>query len=149
MRFAILTLVAATAMSCAPAYAQAPNMREGLWEITTQMEMTGKEGAQMPRQTVKHCMTKQDVSDPRRTTPGGKERDSKCKMTDYKMQGNTATWKMACEGEGAMTGTGSITYAGDSYTGNQTMSMNRSGQVMNMKMSYSGKRLGDCPPKQK
>ena len=146
MRLAALSLAAAT-LASASAHAQAPNMREGLWEITTQMEMAGKQGTQMPRTVVKHCMTKADVTDPRRTTPSAGERDSKCKMTDYKMQGNTATWKMACEGKGAMIGSGTVTYSGDSYKGTQTMSMNHGGQVMNMKMNYSGKRVGDCPQK--
>jgi hypothetical protein len=144
MRYAAIPLLA-TALNLGPAHAAAPNMREGMWEITTKMEMTGKSGVEMPQQMVRHCLTRKDVEDPRRTTPSAAGQGSRCKMTDYKLQGNTATWKMACEGEGAMTGTGTVTYSGDSYSGNQTMAMKRSGQVMNMKMDYSGRRVGDCP----
>lgn len=145
MRRAALLLLA-TALVCAGALAASPNMRDGMWEITTKMEMTGQKSIQMPQQTVKHCMTKKDVADPKRTTPSAGDA-SRCKMTDYKLQGNSATWKMACEGEGAMTGTGSVTYSGTSYQGSQTMSIKRGGQVMNMKMDYSGRRIGDCPAK--
>ena len=142
MRFAAVT-IAIAALSVGPLHA-APNMKEGMWEITTRMEMTGGPGVSMPEQTVRHCMTKKDVEDPRRTTPNA-GRDNRCKMTDYKMDGNTASWKMACEGPNATTGSGTITYKGDSYSGHQTMNMSQGGQVMNMKMNYSGRRVGDCP----
>ena len=100
----------------------------------------------MPTQTVKHCMTRKDIEDPRRSTPSAGDQ-GRCKLTDHKLQGNTATWKMACEGEGAMIGTGTVTYSGTSYQGSQTMSMKRGNQVLNMKMDYSGRRVGDCPKK--
>ena len=145
MRSAAIPLLAA-ALILGPAHAAAPNMKDGLWEITTKMEMAGKSGGAMPQQVVRQCVTKKDLDDPRRTTPSG---DSRCKMTDYKLQGNTASWKMACEGQGGMTGTGTITYSGDSYSGNQAMTMKSSGQVMNMKMSFSGRRVGDCPKEDK
>ena len=141
MRSATLALLASALIS-AQVHAAAPNMREGMWEITTKMEMPGKPGTAMPQQTVKHCMTKKDIEDPRRTTPSAGERDSRCKMTDYKLQGNAASWKMTCDG---MDGTGTVTYSGDSYSGNQTMAMKRGKEVMHMKMAYAGKRVGDCP----
>jgi len=141
MRPAAIPLFAAALILC-PAHAATLNMKDGLWEITTKMEMTGKSDVAMPQQIVRQCITKKDLNDPRRTTPSA---DSRCKMTDYKLQGNTATWKMACEGEGGKTGTGTVIYSGDSYRGNQTMTMKRSSQVMNMKMDFSGRRVGDCP----
>ena len=144
MRLAPIPLLA-TALVLGPALAAGLNLREGMWEITTKMEMTGKSGGAIPQQTVQHCLTKKDVEDPHRTTPSAGDRGSRCKMTDYKLQGNTATWKMACEGKGAMTGAGTITYSGDSYTGSQTMAMTGGGQAMNM--NYSGRRVGDCPRK--
>jgi hypothetical protein len=141
MRSATLALFASALIS-AQVHAAAPNMLEGMWEITTKMEMPGKSGTAMPQQTVKHCMTQKDIEDPRRTTPSAGERDSRCKMTDYKLQGNTASWKMTCDG---MDGAGTVTYSGDSYSGNQTMAMKRGKEVMHMKMAYAGKRVGDCP----
>jgi len=143
MRFATLSLLAATLLS-APAHAAAPNMKEGLWEITTKMEMPGMPGGMKP-QVMQQCFTKKDLDDPRKTAPsGGDPKDNRCQMTDYKMQGNTATWNMACKGEDAMTGSGSITYSGTSYTGTNKMSMKRGGNVQTMTTHYNGKHIGDC-----
>ena len=135
---AALAAVVASGLACAAG----PSMKDGMWEITTKMEMPGRSDVAMPQQTVKHCLTKKDVEDPKRMTPSVGEQ-SRCKMTDYKLQGNTATWKMACEGQGS--GSGTVTYGGDSYSGTQTMAINAGGQPMNMKMSFSGRRLGECP----
>src|SRR4249920_2545081 len=120
------------------ALAAAPNMKEGLWEITTKMEPAG-----MPPQVMQQCFTGKDLEDPRKTAPGGPG-DSSCQMTDYKMQGNTATWNMACKGEGAMTGSGSITYSGTSYAGTNRMTMTHGGSTQTMTMQYSGRHLGAC-----
>ena len=146
MRRAALSFLATAlvaAVTSGPASAAGPNMKEGMWEITTKMEMAGRNDVAMPQQTVKHCMTKKDVEDPKQTVMGSKDQN-RCKMTDYKLQGNTASWKVACEGQGS--GSGTVTYNGDSYTGSQTMAINAggSGQPMNMKMNFSGRRVGDC-----
>ncbi len=45
----------------------------------------------MPPQTVQQCMTQKELADPSKTTPGAQGADKSCKMTDYKLQGNTAT----------------------------------------------------------
>jgi len=143
MRFATLSLLAAILVSL-PAQAAAPNMKEGLWEITTTMEMPGMPGGMKP-QVTQQCYTKKDLDDPRKTAPsGGDPKDNRCQMTDYKMQGNTASWNMACKGENAMTGSGTATYSGTSYTGTNKMSMKHGSNVQAMTMRFSGKHLGDC-----
>ena len=38
-------------------------------------------------------------------------------MSDYKVSGNTATWKMVCTTPQAMTSTGEMTFTDDSYDG--------------------------------
>ena len=139
MRYFLAATLAAAV--CAPSHAQSPNMKEGLWEMTTKMEMAGMPS--MPPQTMQRCITKADLADPTKTTPGA-QGDKQCKVTDYKMSGNTASWKVACAGDSAMTGAGSITYAGTSYTGTQTMSMNVEGKPHNMTMNFSARHLGDC-----
>ncbi len=143
MRLVTAPLLAAALLS-APAYGAAPNMKEGLWEITTKMEMPGMP-AGMPPQVVRQCITRKDLEDPSKTAPtGGDPRDNRCQMTGYKMQGNTATWNMACKGENAMTGSGSITYSGTSYSGTNKMTMTHGGQTQTMTMQYSARHLGDC-----
>src|SRR5690348_5611509 len=129
MRLATTSLLAVAVLSL-PAYGAAPNMKEGLWEITTKAEMPGMPAGMKP-QVVQQCITKKDLEDPRRTTPGNNPKDDRCQVTDYKMQGNTASWNMACKGEGAMTGSGTVTYSGNSYTGTTRMTMKQGGQVQN------------------
>ena len=139
IRTFLLTAVALSAV----AHAAAPNMKEGLWEITMKMEMPGMPGG-MPPQVMQQCLTKKDLEDPRKTAPGGDPGDSRCQMTDYKMQGNTATWNMSCKGEGAMKGSGSFTYSGTSYTGTNRMTMTEGGNTQTMTTHYSGRHLGEC-----
>ncbi len=43
-----------------------------------------------------------------------------------------------------MTGSGSITYEGNSYKGVNRMSMKQGKETMNMTMNYSGRYLGEC-----
>lgn len=143
MRYATTCFLAAVALS-GGAHAAAPNMKDGLWEITMKMEMPGMPAGMKP-QVLQQCITKKDLEDPSKTAPsGGDPRDNRCQVTDYKMQGNTASWNMACKGEGAMTGSGTATYSGTSYTGTNKMTMKRGGQAQTMTMQYSGRRLGDC-----
>lgn len=125
------------------AHAAAPNMREGLWEITMQMEMAGMPQG-MPPTTLQHCVTKQDLQDPQRMAMGPDTKNNKCEVTDHRMQGNTATWKMACRGEHAMSGSGTVTYGGTTYSGTNRMTMQQGGKTVEMTMRYNGKYLGPC-----
>ena len=143
MRYSTTCVLAAAVLSSG-VHAAAPNMQDGLWEITMKMEMPGMPAGMKP-QVMQQCITRKDLEDPKKTAPsGGDPKDNRCQMTDYKMQGNTASWNMACKGEGAMTGSGTATYNGTSYTGTNRMTMKRGGQVQTMTMQYSGRRLGEC-----
>jgi len=131
--FAIFTVVA---------IAQSP-IRPGRWEATMQMQMAGSP-VQMPEMKSSRCVTPEDAKDPSRSLPSGPEgrggQKSDCKMSDYKVTGNTATWKMVCTSPQAMTSTGEMTFTDDSYTG--TMKMDSPQGPMTMKLA--GKRVGDC-----
>jgi hypothetical protein len=141
MRFIAASLLAAVVLSQS-AHGAAPNMREGMWEITMKMEMAGMPGG-MPPQVIKQCMTKKDIENPQRFAQGGPAAD-RCQVSNYQLKGNTASWDMACKGPEEMTGSGTITFSGDSYTGTTRMSMKSGGQTQNMTMQSSAKRIGDC-----
>ena len=127
---------------CATTTQASPNMTPGLWEITVKSEIQGMTGGMgMPATTMTQCVRPADVQDGKRTVP---QQDPKCEMKDYKLQGNTARWRFECKGPEAMSGSGSMTYSGNSYSGSTKMSMKQQGRVINMTQSYSGKRLGDC-----
>ena len=110
--------------------------RDGKWEVKTDMEMPGMP-MKIPTVTTTTCITPAEANDPQKAVPQAKK---DCAVSDYKADGNKVTWSMKCTGKDAMTATGEIIYAGDTYTG--TMKMDTGGQGMTMK--YSGKRLGDC-----
>ena len=131
------------ALLSAAAHAAAPNRKEGLWEITVKMEMPGMP-AGIPPQTTQQCITKKDLENPQKVTPSADPGDNRCQITDYKLQGNTASWNLTCKGEEAMTGSGIITYSGTSYSGTNKMTMKHGGQVQNMTMHYAGKHIGEC-----
>ena len=81
-------------------------------------------------------------NDPAANVPSGPGSD--CKVTDYKLENNVATYKVACTQPMAINGTGELKYAGpDAYTG--TLNIDMGGQ--NIVMTMDAKRLGDCGSK--
>ena len=134
-----LTPVALAALACiAIAYAAAAQqnpMRPGRWEVTAQMDMPGM---QMPAMKNTQCITQQQIDSPTRGLPQGPD-NKDCKVSDYKVSGNTITWSMACPSQ-QMTGTGELKFDGDTYAG--LVKIMTQGKDMNMK--FNGKRVGDC-----
>ena len=135
-----VTLLAATAYAAAPA---APEMKDGLWEMVVKVDMPGMPG-NMPAQTVQRCMSSKDFRDPMKTAPDSSGKASQCEIKNHRMQGNTASWDMACKGPEQMKGSGSITYQNDRYTGVNHLTMSHAGQPMQMTMNYAGRYLGPC-----
>lgn len=114
----------------------ADGIRDGLWEITSSMEMPGMPMKMKPT-VMKHCYSKADVADRKKVIAS---RDKNCTVTDMKNSGNKVTWTMKCTGQNAGTMTGETIFSGDSYA--SVMKMNAQGHKMTMKVK--GKRLGNC-----
>jgi hypothetical protein len=108
-----------------------------LWEVSTKMEMPGMPFA-MPAQTSKICMQKGHENDPNNAVPKDKNQD--CKMSDVKISGKKSSWKMKCEGEHPMTGSGEMTRGDGTYSGK----MKTHSKEGDMTMAYDGKRIGTC-----
>ena len=104
-----------------------------LWEVTMKMEMAGMPA--MPARTQNVCNRK---GNPDASKMGDK--DSDCKVSDKKQSGSKSAWKFTCTKPTAMTGTGEVTYSGDTYQGTMTMVSDD----MNMKQTFSGKKVGSC-----
>jgi hypothetical protein len=118
----------------APALADAPNMKDGLWEITIKMEMAGMP-MEMPEMTHTQCITKDNA------VPDTSPPDQKCKMINNQIKGDTVTWEMECDTpQGPAHTKGTVTYSGDTFAG--TVDMNMGQMVMTQKMR--GRRVGDC-----
>ncbi len=124
------------------AQAAEPNMKDGLWEITTKIEMKGLP-ANMPPNVTKQCLTKKD------SVPQSKEKNTNCKMIDQKVSGNTVTWFMVCkEKDSTVESKGIITYKGDTFDGTTTTNIkDKSGKAQQVSTKMSGKRLGPCDKK--
>jgi hypothetical protein len=112
-------------------------MREGNWEVSIKINIPGLEGAPPMKQT--QCVTAAMLKDPASAMPTGPGGD--CKITDYKLVNNVATYKLACTQPAPITATGELRYAGtDAYTG--TLAIDMGGQ--NLMMGIDAKRIGDC-----
>jgi hypothetical protein len=142
MRIILSSLLVCGAAATVVLAAQNP-MRPGNWETTMKMEMPGMPaGAGMPPMKSTQCITAAELTkDPATGLPRGAAGQKNCTVSDYKATGNVVSWKMACTGQMAMTGTGELTFKGDSYEGVMKMSMAQGEMTMHM----AGKRAGDCP----
>jgi hypothetical protein len=119
-----------------PAFA-APNYQEGLWEMTTTVNMPGMPKEMMRPMKNQVCMTKDNA------VPQPKEKgEQQCKMTDQKTVGNKVSWTMTCKN--GTVSKGDITYSKTSFSGTQTTVTNQGGKPMTMKSTMSGKYLGPC-----
>jgi hypothetical protein len=131
------TIVTLLSILLLPAISYAGNaMREGLWEISSRVEMPGMP-MKIPPTVMKHCYSKEDVKDQKTTIA----RDKNCSVTDLKTSGNKVTWTMKCTGPNAATMTGETVFGSDSYA--SVMHMKAEGH--NMTTKVKGKRLGACP----
>ena len=110
----------------------APNMEDGLWEITTTVDMPG-----MPAKSFTHttCLTK-DKTVPQKSESG-------CTVKDMKTQGNVVTWTAVCS-EGMSTSKGKVTYAGTTMEGAVETTVKANERTMTMKSKMKGKRIGPC-----
>ena len=137
----MLGIVSIACFTATVATAAPENMAPGLWEITIKIDMPGMP-AGAGTNTVRQCITQKDVTSGSYATPA--THDKKCEVKDFKIEGNKSSWNMVCKGENAMTGSGSTTFNGNSYSGTMKMAMTHSGNVMNMTQVFTGKRIGDC-----
>ena len=109
--------------------------KEGLWEITSKMEIPGMP-VPMPPIKYKQCMTNKNPV-PNQSQPG-----QECRMKNVKTKGNTVSWEMVCDSQqGEVKSSGKITYKGDRFDGVVMMDMPGQGE---MKMTMTGRRIGKC-----
>jgi len=140
MRLRTAITLTATALNALPAHAAGPNMKPGLWEITVTVHLPA--GAGLPH-TLQQCFSNEDIAK-LRGAPGPTRLDRPCQINDYRIEGDTATWKMACTGPTGMSGGGIIAYHGTSYSGRITLTVDYGGRPQTMTTVYRGKYLGTC-----
>jgi hypothetical protein len=131
-----LTRLAAFAVAAAITQPVHAKGNDELWEMTTKMEMEGMPMG-MPAQTREVCM---EAGKTEAAVPKG---DSDCRTTNVKHSGSKTTFRMECTGREKMTGEGEITRTKDRMSG----TIHLKGAEMDMKQSFSGRRIGSCDAK--
>lgn len=112
-------------------------MREGVWEVNTKMNIPGM--GDTPPMKHQQCITAAMIKDPQSAIP---KIDNDCKVSNYKLHDNTASYTLTCTKPAEVTASGEIKYSGsDAYTGTLTLV----GQGMTYVLTYDAKRIGDCP----
>ncbi len=115
--------------------AAAVNFKPGNYELTTWTEVQGRAGKE-DRQV--QCLSEKDVGPKVYKKP-------ECAVSSEKTEGDKISWDFNCGYSGVSRVSGSITYSGDSFDGSLTYFAGN-GREFNNRLT--GKRLGDCPPKQ-
>jgi hypothetical protein len=115
-------------------------MKPGQWEITLTVHLGGRAG--LPHK-VSECFSQEDIQN-MRGAPGPGRLDRPCDIRDYKIRGDTATWKMVCSGLPSMSGRGVIIYRPASYSGKTLLTIDDGGPPQTVTTTYSGKYRGVC-----
>jgi hypothetical protein len=120
-----------------PVYAESvPEINEGIWEITTTVEMPGMPVAIPPTKHTQ-CITKEEL------IPKTSAEKQDCTMMDHKISANTVSWTMQCNSSaGTFRSSGKVTYSKDSFTGSFITEIPRAKMKMESKMT--GQRKGPC-----
>ncbi len=117
--------------------AQAVEMKEGLWEVQSSIEVKDMP-YKMPPQTYKTCITKKDMI----PQQADQKDNQNCKITKKEIKGNTVSWTMECKTEeGKLISSGTITYRGSSFDGYVKIKDSDNEVIQKIK----GKWLGKCP----
>lgn len=114
-------------------------IKDGLWEITSKVEIKGM-SVQMPPSTSRQCLSNNDP------VPKSKDKNTECKMKDQSISGDTVTYVMECKSKDSVVLTsGTMTYKGNTFTGASTTNIKSKGQPqMQMHNKLSGKYIGPC-----
>jgi hypothetical protein len=131
--------------------AQAQSRKAGLWEVTTQMSMSGGPTSmpQMPPRTNQVCVTQAMID--KYGGPTSQPARGNCQMTDVSLTATGMTANMVCTGQMTMTGTVQATFV-DANTTKTTvqMTMPMGQNTMNMTMqstaSFKGTDCGSVQP---
>jgi hypothetical protein len=129
-------------------------VKEGLYEITTSVEASGTEGMpeglKMPDMTAQKCISRKDVEDAGQSLFFQQgplaQLPKECKVQNFSITGDTASYKMVCNGSGKMAMDGMVTFTGSGYHGINSMTIAQAGGQLSMKMRFDSKYLGPCRP---
>jgi hypothetical protein len=147
------TVIAAAALACIPLAASAQfeqlkgKVKPGMYEYKMTMEMAGmpKGMPGMPGMggqpmTMQHCVKQEDIDNGKFGDKNNASKD--CKVENFKMSGNTASYTMTCTGKNEMKGDTRISFNDTGFVMDSNMTMSHGGQPMSTKQHMESKYLG-------
>jgi hypothetical protein len=117
-----------------PAHA---DIQPGNWEITATTQVKGIREPTSMVQT--RCLTEEEARDPGRifgAAPG-----ARCQFSERNDTGSVYTFRITCEGQVAIRGSGRVRYSGASLDGELELESD----TLSAASRISGRRLGACP----
>lgn len=124
------------ALAAAPAAAQAPEIRPGLWEFT----LSAAKGASQ-----KICFTSAMVKDLKGVAAKG-DPSSDCRSSGEKVAGATRTFRVSCTKPAKYDADIALTVHGpDHFSLTQDFVAQHGGKSQAGKMTFVYRRVGDCP----
>ena len=136
-RSTVLAAMAAISISF-PALA-APDIREGMWEVSVHASVGGQPITATPM-VVRQCITNQSVQDLMAQVGG----TGACRISDFQRNDNHARWKLGCTGAMEVSGTGETDIAADQFTGRMDLAISMGGETMPMQQRFEARRVGEC-----
>ena len=132
--FAAILILGLSALTSANADV---DLHEGLWEISSKIEMSGIP-VKIPDMKTSQCINKEKI-----IPKTDKKINKYCTVSEQNIDGNTVTWKMACTNN--IESQGSITYHRDTFEGLITTKTEVPNMgMMTMSMQMTGRRTGVC-----
>jgi hypothetical protein len=118
--------------------AAGPDVKEGKWEITTEIKIAGMPEGMGPGSFVTtKCLAGDNAVPLESLEKSGQD----CSIEDVRTDGNTVRWKIRCSSEqGEISGEGKLTYRGETFEGQ--MNLTTPGGDMTQKMK--GRYVGAC-----
>ena len=142
LAIAALAAVAVSAAEQQPAGAFKGKVKPGLYENRVELDMGTKDGKKVS--TAQRCLTDADID------KLALESNASCKTTDFKIAGDTATFRVTCKGVQEMVSDVEIAYNAKGYVTSSTGTMKAAGSApVKMSQLVVSRYLGACPDKPK
>ena len=140
MHLRIVLICLFTSLFSATTFAEGIAIEPGLWEMNMTMEMS-----MLPQPQVhssQECIKESELH----PDDFNMDENSPCNISNAVLDGNTASWSISCPAQDGMemTGQWEMTSKGDTVNGAGSMTGNAGGMKMEFKMTWDGKRIGDC-----
>jgi len=139
---AIKTAAVITIITSGTTYANELKINPGLWKTktSTSMPFTDKPMVQENEECISVGDSVITIDKIKKDTKG------ECKPLDSSFKGDTLTIVMSCKSDGVESMVnGKVVASGNTNKGEMNFNMKVNGQSYDMKMSWEGQRIGECP----